>query len=81
MNSKAQLEMNLGETYLVTETGNERLEKIEVESGHIVGLVSSLIPSLPNYLYQYVYYLSSNQSVLRPFVTPSVLRTSRSCMK
>ena len=43
--------MNLGETYLVTETGNERLEKIEVESGHIVGLVSSLIPSLPNYLY------------------------------
>ena len=27
MDSKAQLAMNLGETYLVTETGNERLEK------------------------------------------------------
>ena len=27
MDSKAQLAMNLGETYLVTETGNERLGK------------------------------------------------------
>ena len=27
MNSKSQLAMNLGETYLVTETGNERLGK------------------------------------------------------
>ena len=27
MGSKAQLAMNLGETYLVTETGNERLGK------------------------------------------------------
>ena len=27
MNSELQLAMNLGETYLVTETGNERLGK------------------------------------------------------
>ena len=27
MDSKAQLTMNLGETYLVTENNNERLEK------------------------------------------------------
>ena len=31
MDSKAQLEMNLGETYLVTETGNERLGKQKLD--------------------------------------------------
>ena len=30
MDSKAQLAMNLGETYHVTETGNERLEKHKI---------------------------------------------------
>ena len=32
MDSKSQLAMNLGETYLVTETGNERLGKQKLES-------------------------------------------------
>ena len=31
MDSKAQLAMNLGETYLVTETGNERLGKQKLD--------------------------------------------------
>ena len=31
MNCKAQLAMNLGETYLVTETGNERLGKQKLD--------------------------------------------------
>ena len=31
MNSEAQLTMNLGETYLVTETGNERLGKQKLD--------------------------------------------------
>ena len=31
MDSKAQLAMNLGETYLVTETDNERLEKQKLD--------------------------------------------------
>jgi len=31
MDSKAQLAMNLGETYLVTETGNERLRKQKLD--------------------------------------------------
>ena len=31
MNSEAQLAMNLGETYLVTESGNERLEKQKLD--------------------------------------------------
>ena len=30
MDSEAQLAMNLGETYLVTETGNERLGKNQI---------------------------------------------------
>ena len=34
MDSKAQLAMNLGETYLVTETGNERLRETEVGSSN-----------------------------------------------
>ena len=31
MDSEAQLAMNLGETYLVTETGNERLGKQKLD--------------------------------------------------
>ena len=31
MDSKAQLAMNLGETYLVTKTGNERLGKMKLD--------------------------------------------------
>ena len=31
MNSELQLAMNLGETYLVTETGNERLSKQKLD--------------------------------------------------
>ena len=31
MNSELQLAMNLGETYLVTETGNERLRKQKLD--------------------------------------------------
>ena len=31
MNSELQLAMNLGETYLVTETGNERLGKQKLD--------------------------------------------------
>jgi len=31
MDSKAQLPMNLRETYLVTETGNERLSKQKID--------------------------------------------------
>ena len=31
MDSKAQLAMNLGETYLVTKTGNERLGKHKLD--------------------------------------------------
>ena len=31
MDSKAQLAMNLGETYLVTETGNERVGKQKLD--------------------------------------------------
>ena len=31
MDSKAQLAMNLGETYLVTDTGNERLGKQKLD--------------------------------------------------
>ena len=31
MNSEAQLAMNLGEVYLVTETGNERLGKQKLD--------------------------------------------------
>ena len=31
MDSKAQLAMNLGDTYLVTETGNERLGKQKLD--------------------------------------------------
>ena len=31
MDSKSQLAMNLGETYLVTETGNERLGKQKLD--------------------------------------------------
>ena len=31
MDSKAQLAMNLGETYLITETGNERLGKVKLD--------------------------------------------------
>ena len=31
MDSKGQLAMNLGETYLVTETGNERLGKQKLD--------------------------------------------------
>ena len=31
MDSKAQLAMNLGETYLVTEDGNERLGKLKLD--------------------------------------------------
>ena len=31
MDSKVQLAMNLGETYLVTETGNERLGKQKLD--------------------------------------------------
>ena len=31
MDSKTQLAMNLGETYLVTETGNERLGKQKLD--------------------------------------------------
>ena len=34
MDSKAQLAMNLGETYLVTEDGNERLGETEVGSSN-----------------------------------------------
>ena len=47
MDSKAQLAMNLGETYLVTETGNERLGKTKAGFGHFVALFSSLMTSLP----------------------------------
>jgi len=32
MDNKAQLAMNLGETYLVTETGNERLRKQKLDT-------------------------------------------------
>tara|TARA_B100002003_G_C13697010_1_gene350809 strand:- start:24 stop:173 length:150 start_codon:yes stop_codon:yes gene_type:complete len=38
MGSKMQLAVNLGETYLVTKTGVERLGKTETGSGHIIGL-------------------------------------------
>jgi len=32
MDNEAQLAMNLGETYLVTETGNERLRKQKLDT-------------------------------------------------
>ena len=38
MDSEAQLAMNLGETYLVTETGNERLRETEVRFSGFVAL-------------------------------------------
>ena len=34
MDSENQLAMNLGETYLVTENGNERLGKKKIRSGY-----------------------------------------------
>ena len=36
MDSEAKLAMNLGETYLVTKTGNERLGETKVRFSHIV---------------------------------------------
>ena len=36
MDSEAQLAMNLGETYLVTETGNERLGKQKFQKNLII---------------------------------------------
>ena len=50
MDSKAQLAMNLGETYLVTETGNERLGKQKLDLVVLQGLVSSLIPNIKIYI-------------------------------
>ena len=41
MDSKAQLAMNLGETYLVTETGNERLGKQKLDLVVLSGLSPS----------------------------------------
>ena len=51
MDSEAQLAMNLGETYLVTETGNERFKETEARSGHIVELATSLMTSHKYCLY------------------------------
>jgi|ETNmetMinimDraft_23_1059889.scaffolds.fasta_scaffold205734_2 hypothetical protein len=39
MDSEAQLAMNLGETYLVTKDGNERLGETEVGFGGFVGSI------------------------------------------
>ena len=38
--------MNLGQTYLVTKTGNERLEKTKIGFSNLVGPVTCLMPYL-----------------------------------
>ena len=53
MDSEAQLAMNLGETYLVTETGNERLGETEVRFSGFVRYSASLTTSLKYCLYNY----------------------------
>ena len=39
--------VNLGETYLTTETGNERLDKTKIGFGNLVDTVSCLMPISP----------------------------------
>ena len=57
MDSEAQLAINLGETYLVTETGNERLGKQKLDLVVLQGLSSSLSPSLNKfYFLTYCHY-------------------------